>query len=450
MEKKESDIDPRIWKGNDEFLKDSKNYIKTEGLHYNWQQVGIKEQLVDNNESITPTTDKGYLDKDTFFQEVFTKLEALEEKNQNPDYYKGVPHDLRSQIQSQDNLGEFLRIQKKAIKPLSDEVIFIKKYQYDNSNTSEVLRFGINLQYKDLGTKISDYNKDPLISTNITSQTNTVITGNSSKTEKLKSLSQKIKLTDIENDLMDNAVNYLETTNASSVLVDVFKREKSGSGKIDDITDTHTVVLYNTGNKKQVIDPSNPTFSCHLANYDVNKLIVDYSDKIKIYTPPNKDSEAGKIPFNKYGSVTGLNEDQYRDCSDIAVKLAFVLNAKNLDTTVSTITNTQSAYKLLPAYTEQFPLRLKQSSEIEHSYKMTKALTLLNVKYKDYVKTVKTKYSDVFESNVLFDKIDEEYKEIFNKISNNGLNDFKNLYNNFSNHTSEGFVESEIIGDIIN
>ena len=28
MEKKESDIDPRIWKGNAEFLKDSKNYIK--------------------------------------------------------------------------------------------------------------------------------------------------------------------------------------------------------------------------------------------------------------------------------------------------------------------------------------------------------------------------------------------------------------------------------------
>ena len=131
MLKSSFDIDPRIWKGNAEFLKDSKNYVKIEGLHYNLQQVGIKEQLVDNNESITPTTDKGYLDKDTFFKEVFTKLEALNKSNnENPDYYKDVPNDLKLQITSQSGLDEFLKNQAKAIKPLSDEVIFIKKYQY--------------------------------------------------------------------------------------------------------------------------------------------------------------------------------------------------------------------------------------------------------------------------------------------------------------------------------
>ena len=83
MNKIELDIDPRIWKANFDFLKDGHNYIaKEEDLyHYKLQKVGKSEQLVDNNESITPTTDKGYLNKEIFFQEVFknsnVKIESI-------------------------------------------------------------------------------------------------------------------------------------------------------------------------------------------------------------------------------------------------------------------------------------------------------------------------------------------------------------------------------------
>ena len=124
MENKE--INPRIWKGNAEFLKDSKNYVKIEGLHYNWQQVGNTEQLVDNNESITPTTDKGYLD----FNLVFEKLTTL------------------------NKTEEVLNVERFA----KENAIFIKKYQYKDSNTSDVVRFGINLKNKELFTELDNYN----------------------------------------------------------------------------------------------------------------------------------------------------------------------------------------------------------------------------------------------------------------------------------------------------
>lgn len=394
MLKSAFDIDPRIWKGNAEFLKDSKNYVKTEGLHYNWQQVGIKEQLVDNNESITPTTDKGYLDKDTFFQEVFTKLEALEEKNQNPDYYKGVPHDLRSQIQSQDNLGEFLRIQKKAIKPLSDEVIFIKKYQYDNSNTSEVLRFGINKKSQKVEVLFKEFEKETDKSVSISSQINDL---------DLFTNINKIKITEYEHYITEMALSYLETLESGKcVLIDVFDRKNN---------DIHTSVLIKQGQNTLLLDPSNPSFSIFLKQ--IKKDLFVYTDKNKTIYTPIKDT------------VTGPESIQSRDCIDVAVKLAFAINNSNkefsllgdkIDTTkiglnhsIESTTNCTKISGLFPKEVEKNVFRVKQSSNITESKKASVLLKIFE-KVGDFFEAMEK--DPISKKDVQkYNKLNLEYKE---------------------------------------
>ncbi|MEK6869315.1 MAG: hypothetical protein AABX74_03745, partial [Nanoarchaeota archaeon] len=122
---------------------------------------------------------------------------------------------------------------------------------------------------------------------------------------------------------MKFAIDYLKLSEHKTILIDVFKRELTGNSKglISDLQelDTHTVVLYNTGSKILVIDPSNPQFSSPLANFNKALIEVSYSanDKYKIYQPPEKASEKGLIGKNVY---------QWRDCIDVAVKLAFGLN----------------------------------------------------------------------------------------------------------------------------
>lgn len=157
---------------------------------------------------------------------------------------------------------------------------------------------------------------------------------------------------------------------------------------IDDPKETHTVVLFKQDEGKNifVIDPSNQQFSSHIANivYLDLKFIVSYNDKVKIYKP-NGD--------------TGHELDKWRDCIDIAVKLAFgfnnirpedetnKLNANSFNDSVKShdvvkaITNVQSTNKdYLPDTIEDYPMRVKQSSNFELSKKIAKFLSLMNIK----------------------------------------------------------------------
>ena len=88
----------------------------------------------------------------------------------------------------------------------------------------------------------------------------------------------------------------------------------------DEKPETHTIVLYMYTKKIIVIDPSNPDFSKHLTVNNIRLFRGDEEHieiiaplKQKIYTPANKDN-------------IGPNPDQYRDCIDIALKIAFGLN----------------------------------------------------------------------------------------------------------------------------
>lgn len=125
-------------------------------------------------------------------------------------------------------------------------------------------------------------------------------------------------------------------SNRTTVLVDIFARE-SGSGVITMLPDghpeIHTVLLYKNPEIKGkhevlVIDPSNFTYSNHLSNDSMRLQLKHMRQPLaqdpldKVVTSFAKD-QIYKAPRGKAGS----DQDQYRDCIDIAVKLAFGLNA---------------------------------------------------------------------------------------------------------------------------
>ena len=270
----------------------------------------IKE--FDEHASITPTTNKGHLTLDSkkyFFEDVSKKLQELKEQNKDVDFFQKVEGNFKDQ----ESLGGFLNFQEEVLQNLSSDKVFIKKYQYKDSKTSEVLRFGIDLQYKNLKIELEEHNN-----------TQKTLSEHTKDSKNFVKVVENTALAPQEMVAMRCAINALLNTDSKTVLVDVFKRDTER--KITDVQDTHTVVLYKTENKILVIDPSNPTFSSHLVNYDKSLLEVDYSEKTKIYAPVSDKSEIGKKLIELYNSVTGISTDQYRDCIDISVKLAFGLN----------------------------------------------------------------------------------------------------------------------------
>ena len=327
MENKE--INPRIWKGNAEFLKDSKYYIK-DNIHYKFQQVGNTEQLVDNNESITPTTDKGYLD----FNLVFEKLTTL------------------------NKTEEVLNVERFA----KENAIFIKKYQYKDSNTSDVVRFGINTNKKELETELSSYNE--IIRTNLSGNFLDKMSNISGETNYGKFI-KAISPTDIEKDIVNNAIEYLKHTDNKTVLVDVFPRvlKETADNKVGtiDLTkgiENHTALLYKIlDNKILIIDPNNPQFSAFLQNVSPDIIQSSYRADDKIYT------RAGNS-----------GPETWRGCIDIAVKLAFVLNNSQTNyldilsiiksPEVKLITNNPIIDDNI-FYSKSHPVREKQTSDFE-------------------------------------------------------------------------------------
>jgi hypothetical protein len=146
----------------------------------------------------------------------------------------------------------------------------------------------------------------------------------SKKSDKIsvKNSEKDILLHPLEILLIQDAVNYLQKGISKTVLVDIFVRNDDGSIRLKgDKPDTHTIVLYKTINSKYaIIDPSNSEFSQHLnCNINISRIFNDDtqflipSKQIKIYSPADKDN-------------VGPNPNQYRDCIDIAVKIAFCLN----------------------------------------------------------------------------------------------------------------------------
>lgn len=140
----------------------------------------------------------------------------------------------------------------------------------------------------------------------------------------------------LEGLLIRKAVAYLELESSStkSVLVDIFERNKSGDIQWENNEcKTHTIVLYmqTVNSEKQliVIDPTKSDHSKYLGLESVNSIKIfgsDIKNAPKIVIPQ---SEIYKEIYNRPANTPdpGPEASQYRDCVDIAVKIAFGLKS---------------------------------------------------------------------------------------------------------------------------
>lgn len=202
-----------------------------------------------------------------------------------------------------------------------DFAIFLD--HYSNKSNNEVSRYGLNSS--ELVETVKSYNT---LQPKISSSNQKSVKSN--KTELPKTVLHSLETTMIAKALSDL------TTQKKTVLIDIFARDDKEQIRFDKKTnfpETHTVVLCKNGDSNIiVIDPSNSTFSKYLAS-EISNLLVSGklmdqtlkvpANEIKIYTP---------------GKDVGPNPNQYRDCIDIAVKIAFGLNKHTGIIDVSKIT----------------------------------------------------------------------------------------------------------------
>ena len=217
-----------------------------------------------------------------------------------------------------------------------------------------------------------------------------------------------------------NAIKYLEGSMHNIALVDVFPREfnnkNTGVGTINTKSlDTHTALLYKTTeNNILVLDPNNPMFSSHLSKYQDDtytlQTLCTTDPSFKIYSRPEK-------------SETGFAPEKYRDCIDIAVKVAFVLNNsgnsyRNFDEIMNSqviklITNNSNIDGLI--FTNHDLIRQKQSSSVEKiidcNQKMMVASTMEQLKREKALEdfTTQTNQIKINYTNII-NTIDEEHK----------------------------------------
>ncbi len=199
--------------------------------------------------------------------------------------------------------------QSKEFEQSLDDIWYKDTYSY---NQYSVVKFGINER-----------------STMLNLQSSSIASKEESESSKLIR-TRDIKNINFETDeinILKKAIDYLSDNRM--VLVNIFARTSDGKIKSDGtLPEVHTVVLYKNEPDHAgisdiiVIDPSNSAFSSHLSKFNYNKpndcswkistLPIEPQKILKIYEAPSE--------FTK-----GTNFDQYRNCTDIAVKIAFGL-----------------------------------------------------------------------------------------------------------------------------
>lgn len=126
------------------------------------------------------------------------------------------------------------------------------------------------------------------------------------------------------------AQNQIEGYPNNVVVVDVFKRDSDGNIAQDKKTgtaETHSVVLWKKkDNEIVLIDPSNTAFTKYL----VGPLEALTSNKCQFTTPADKVVKGLKI-YDPEQAEPGRGQNDPRDCVDIAVKIGFVTNHKQME-----------------------------------------------------------------------------------------------------------------------
>ena len=337
--------------------------------------------------SITPTTFKGrtlFANNKPIVNNINKDLEKIYVQKENIDIeLSNINKSLQNlhsiNIIGNDELkGYVAQIQKPVIDPLKDKLRELESYaktliQYQgfvNSNNNLVLSY--QDMYVHQGNAVVRYGIN--ISEELAKVCNPVeekkVVAKSKASSKSAKDEQDIPLHPLEVLLIKDAIGHLSKNNDNTVLVDIFARESDGKIKLQEFKpETHTIVLYNNKKELLVIDPSNSDFSKHLAS-NTNKMLISgafggnvdilvSSKQLRIYEPVDK---------NKVGP----NPDQFRDCIDIAVKLAFGLNKfkgkvdvkdmTSLDI-VKQVTNSDDMNEYLPDLKETNTLRIKQASD---------------------------------------------------------------------------------------
>ncbi|MDX2050686.1 MAG: hypothetical protein SFT93_05930 [Rickettsiaceae bacterium] len=195
---------------------------------------------------------------------------------------------------------------------------------------------------------------------------------------------RNVLLSGIECELLNRAIAHLmQDPNIQTVLIDIFARVNGGAsnGMVklkDDIPETHTVLLYKPLGQKEivVIDPNNFLFSSHLSNLNtIPNTVLSEDLKIKTFHTSTKIY----VPNNNQG--TGPHFYEYRNCIDVAAKIAFEIKALNamklsqgegpiLIDDIAHIKNCEAIQNISNNIAigtglifETIPLRIKQSSD---------------------------------------------------------------------------------------
>jgi len=238
-------------------------------------------------------------------------------------------------------------------------------YSYSNN---KVVRYGIDSRNIEVNRNTQTLDGVPVIFYDQESQEKL-----SQSTTAIKKAAETVQHHPLERHLVTESIKYLlAEVSHRTVLVDIFARE-NGAIKIlaSGYPETHTVLLYKnpptieTGKHiVSVIDPSNFSFSSHLSNPNIQLEGLEKLDKImtihkslQIYKP--------------FGDI-GPEHNQYRDCIDIATKLAFGFNKLEEQVNLDAIATHKivKAISNLPKIdtaiiTREIPARIKQTSDTD-------------------------------------------------------------------------------------
>ena len=358
--------------------------------------------------------------------------------------------------EAKEQVAEKLGLHKRSITPTTlDQVVFDKNpyedlsykelYQCKNSMVtrfaiSTVNSSGILEDLEKSSVAFIDLSKQP----EIKSIKTTTYRGIKTK----ESISSLIH-TRLEKYLVQQAVNYLLGNEDNRVvLVDILER----SIEVDKVTvegeiaKIHTVVLYKNPSLEGqhevvVIDPSNFFFSSHLSNQDMfNSIkhenlskITTKHEQIQLYLAPDK-------------SNIGALSEQWRNCIDIAVKLAFCIDkevhkkSKTLEFIdlnkitkeydfVQMISNAPNIDKSIKF--KDISCRIKQASDpnkIKQYFDIEKVFD----KNIQILKEASSKTTDVH-----LQKLKEPYIKLYNQYSDNYFNILSNPKIDYNEITSQ-------------
>ncbi len=338
------------------------------------------------------------------------------------------------------------------------DVLFTEYYEYKGN---QVTRFGIGmlnppqveqrpLAEKKLGLterdlkpyiklpQVSDSSASPSPSTSQTSDAPSK-KENTKAYQVAKSKSEKL-LTEIEFENTKKALSHLKQEGVRTVVVDILERDSAEA-----LTGgTHAVVLYKNpkinaevSDEFLAIDPNNSSFSHVLITADPHLKVC--LKELQIY----------KVPPDSSAAPCG-----WRDCIDVAIKLAFhlnvkggIVNLKNLSQAqtadaaassceecieweslkahkaVQAVTNQQGTLKVLPKLVESNSVREKQSSDYKSSDSITVRLVALENSYRVVLGRL--------DKLKIFGKLEERFEDLMKEVFVE--HDKKSISDNYGN-----------------